>query len=200
MLQAWRCWLRKTPMRISPEARAGHISVTSYFSTLNVPANSAFRRGFRSCFGEEEEPGVYSEVCYSQVHMFAGAVRQAGSDETDALLSALSGAVLKGPAGDLFLRLHVHGVLSKPIRLFGVLAALTTAISLSRHESRLNKRVKSLDETLKARRKIERAVQILAESRSLSETEAYKRIRERSMQSKESIASISDAIIAAHEI
>ncbi|MET3602071.1 ANTAR domain-containing response regulator [Martelella mangrovi] len=97
-------------------------------------------------------------------------------------------------------RLHVHGVLSKPIRLFGVLAALTTAISLARHESRLQKRVKSLDETLKARRKIERAVQILAESRSISETEAYKRIRDRSMQSKESIASISDAIIAAHEI
>ena len=97
-------------------------------------------------------------------------------------------------------RLHVHGVLSKPIRLFGVLAALTTAISLARHEFRLNKRVKSLDETLKARRKIEKAVQILADSRCISETEAYKRIREKSMQSKESIASIAEAIISAADI
>lgn len=97
-------------------------------------------------------------------------------------------------------RLHVHGVLSKPIRLFGVLAALTTAISLARHETRLNKRVASLDETLKARRKIEKAVQILAESRSISEFEAYKRIRERSMQAKESIASIAEAIISANEV
>jgi two-component system, response regulator PdtaR len=97
-------------------------------------------------------------------------------------------------------RLHVHGVLSKPIRLFGVLAALTTAISLARHETRLNKRVVSLDETLKARRKIEKAVQILAKSRSISETEAYQRIREKSMQTKQSIARIATAIIEASDI
>lgn len=97
-------------------------------------------------------------------------------------------------------RLHVHGVLSKPIRLFGVLAALTTAISLARHEARLKKRVTSLDETLKARRKIERAVQILAESRSISEEEAYRRIREKSMETKEGIARIAEAIIAASDL
>ncbi|MEO4042684.1 ANTAR domain-containing protein [Hoeflea sp. CAU 1731] len=97
-------------------------------------------------------------------------------------------------------RLHVHGVLSKPIRHFGVLAALSTAIGLARHEVRLKKRVSSLDETLKARRKIEKAVQLLAESRSISEAEAYKRIRDKSMNSKESIASIADAIIAASDI
>lgn len=97
-------------------------------------------------------------------------------------------------------RLHVHGVLSKPIRLFGVLAALTTAINLSRHEMRLKKRIASLDETLKARRIIEQAVQILAETRSLSEAEAYKRLRERSMEAKESIASIAATVVAANAI
>lgn len=94
-------------------------------------------------------------------------------------------------------RLNVHGVLSKPIRIFGVLAAMTTAISLARHEARLRRRIKSLDETLKARRTIEKAVGILAESRSISEEEAYKRIREKSMNSKKSIAVIADAIVAA---
>ena len=94
-------------------------------------------------------------------------------------------------------RLNVHGVLSKPIRIFGVLAAMTTAIGLARHEARLRKRIKSLDETLKARRAIEKAVDILAQSRSISEEEAYKRIREKSMNSKKSIAVIADAIIAA---
>jgi AmiR/NasT family two-component response regulator len=97
-------------------------------------------------------------------------------------------------------RLHVHGVLSKPIRLLGVLAALSTAIRLALHEKRLKKRVFSLDETLKARRKIEKAVQILAESRSISEAEAYKRIREKSMKSKESIATIAEAIISTSDI
>lgn len=97
-------------------------------------------------------------------------------------------------------RLNVHGVLTKPIRIFGVLAALTTAISLARHETRLKKRVKSLDETLKARRKIEAAVEILAKSRSISEEEAYRRIREKSMNSKESIAVIAEAIISASDL
>ncbi|MHA7774731.1 ANTAR domain-containing response regulator [Roseibium sp. M-1] len=97
-------------------------------------------------------------------------------------------------------RLNVHGVLTKPIRIFGVLAALTTAISLARHETRLKKRVKSLDETLKARRKIEAAVEILAKNRSISEEEAYRRIREKSMNSKESIAVIAEAIIAASDL
>lgn len=97
-------------------------------------------------------------------------------------------------------RLNVHGVLTKPIRLFGVLAALTTAINLARHETRLKKRVNSLDETLKARRKIEHAVDILAKSREISEEEAYRRIREKSMNSNESVASIADAIIAASDI
>ena len=100
---------------MQPETRAGHISVTSYFSTLNVPANNAFRHGFLKRFGPQEEPGVYSEVCYSQVHMFADAVRQAGSDETDALLSALSGAVLKGPAGDLFLDMETNHASLRPL-------------------------------------------------------------------------------------
>jgi AmiR/NasT family two-component response regulator len=81
-----------------------------------------------------------------------------------------------------------------------VLAALSTAIRLALHEKRLKKRVFSLDETLKARRKIEKAVQILAESRSISEAEAYKRIREKSMNSKESIATIAEAIISTSDI
>ncbi len=97
-------------------------------------------------------------------------------------------------------RLNVHGVLSKPIRVFGVLAALTTAISLARHETRLKKRVKSLDETLKARRKIEQAVNILSKSRCISEEEAYRRIRERSMNSKESVTKIAESIISASQI
>ena len=97
-------------------------------------------------------------------------------------------------------RLNVHGVLSKPIRIFGVLAALTTAIGMSRHENRLMQRVKSLDETLKARRKIEKAVQILSDTKGIAEEEAYKRLRDKSMSSNTSIAAIADAIIASSDI
>jgi AmiR/NasT family two-component response regulator len=97
-------------------------------------------------------------------------------------------------------RLHVHAVLSKPIRIFGVLAALTTAISLAQHESRLKQRVRSLDETLKARRKVEKAVSILSNQLSITEDQAYKRLRDKAMKVSSPIAEIADAIIASSDI
>lgn len=97
-------------------------------------------------------------------------------------------------------RMNVHGVLSKPVRIFGILAALTTAVSLATHEARLKQRIKSLDDTLKARRRIEKAVGILSASRNISEEEAYRRLREKAMTSKVTIASVADAIIASSDI
>lgn len=97
-------------------------------------------------------------------------------------------------------RLHVHAVLSKPIRIFGVLAALTTAIGLAQHEARLQQRIRSLDETLKARRRIEKAVAILSKRHDISEEQAYKRLRDKSMKVGTSIADISDAVIASDDV
>jgi AmiR/NasT family two-component response regulator len=97
-------------------------------------------------------------------------------------------------------RLNVHGVLSKPIRIFGILAALTTAVSLASHEARLKQRIKSLDETLKSRRKIERAVEILTTTRNISEDEAYRRLRDKAMNAKTTIAAVADLIIASSDI
>ncbi|WP_420558765.1 ANTAR domain-containing response regulator [Roseovarius sp.] len=97
-------------------------------------------------------------------------------------------------------RLHVHAVVSKPIRIFGVLAALTTAISLSQHEARLQQRVRSLDDTLKARRRIEKAVAILSKRHDISEEISYKRLREKSMRDNVTISDIADAVIASDDV
>lgn len=97
-------------------------------------------------------------------------------------------------------RLNVHGVLSKPLRMFGILAVLTTSIGLLKLENRLKTRIKTLDETLKTRRKIEQAVQILIETKGIEETEAYSRLRNKSKASNSSIVSIAEAIIASHDI
>lgn len=97
-------------------------------------------------------------------------------------------------------RKHVHGVLSKPLRIFGVLAAITTALGMARHESRLKQRIKSLDDTLRARRRIEQAVAILSRERNISEEEAYARIREKSMKSKKPLNEIADAIISSSDL
>lgn len=104
--------------------------------------------------------------------------------ETPAVLTALGKA-------------NVHGVISRPVRIFGVLAALTTALNTARHEQRLLQRITALDNTLRARRRIEKAVQILARNRSIEEGEAYRRIRDRSMSENQSITELAEAIIAA---
>ncbi len=109
------------------------------------------------------------------------------SYETPEILSALE-------------RLHVHAVLSKPIRIFGVLAALTTAVSLAQHEGRLQQRVKALDETLKARRRIEKAVAILSVRHQITEEQAYKRLRDKAMKVSSPIAEIADAVIASSDV
>lgn len=101
--------------RIEPAARPGHISVAPYFSSLDTASNRTFREAFAARFGDDIIPGVYSEVCYSQVYLFANAVRQCGSDEADLLLPALSGAVFKSPGGDLFLDIDTNHLTFRPL-------------------------------------------------------------------------------------
>lgn len=98
-----------------PEARAGHISAASYFSTLKTPSSETFRAAYLARFGRDCEPGVYSEVPYWQVHMLADAARQAGGDETDGLLSSLSGSVFKSPGGDVFLDTQTNHATLRPM-------------------------------------------------------------------------------------
>lgn len=93
-------------------------------------------------------------------------------------------------------RVNAHGVISKPIRIFGILAALTTAIGLANHENRLKQRIRNLDETLKSRRIVEKAVAILCETRQISEDEAYRRLRDKAQNSNVTIASVAAAVIA----
>ena len=93
-------------------------------------------------------------------------------------------------------RVNAHGVISKPIRIFGILAALTTSIGLANHENRLKQRIRTLDETLKSRRVIEKAVAILCESRAISEDEAYRRLRDKAQNSNTTIGSVAAAVVA----
>jgi AmiR/NasT family two-component response regulator len=97
-------------------------------------------------------------------------------------------------------RVNAHGVISKPIRVFGILAALTTALGLANHENRLKQRIRTLDETLKSRRVIERAVALLCQSRDITEDEAYRRLRDKAQSSNATIASVAAAVVASSGI
>lgn len=101
--------------KIAPEDRAGHLSVSSYFGSLDTALNRQFVAAFKNRFGESEIPGVYSAVGYSLIHIYANAVRVCGATDTDDILAALSGAVFKAPGGDLFIDMETNHFTLRPL-------------------------------------------------------------------------------------
>ncbi len=64
----------------------------------------------------------------------------------------------------------------------------------------LDRKLKDMTENYETRKSVERAKWILMERESLSEKDAYNRLRKKSMDSRMSMKAIADAIILAHEI
>ena len=96
------------------DKREGHISVASYFSSLETDVNKAFIKKFKARFGEKTSPCVFSEVAYSLVNVFANALLSAKYDDTESILAALSEASIESPGGDLFLDLDTNHLTLRP--------------------------------------------------------------------------------------
>jgi AmiR/NasT family two-component response regulator len=94
---------------------------------------------------------------------------------------------------------NAHGVVNKPIRSFGILSTLVLARSLRGYTRRLEGKVQKLEETLKARRDVDKAVKILVGLKKISEFEAYELIRQQATQKRLAMADIAVSIISAQE-
>lgn len=92
-----------------------------------------------------------------------------------------------------------HGVVNKPIRPFGILSSLVLARSLASYHGRLEAKVRKLEETLRARREVEKAIRILMTLKQIDEGDAYRLIREQAMVKRVPMAQVAGAIVAAHE-
>jgi len=92
---------------------------------------------------------------------------------------------------------NVHGTIAKPIQPIGVLACLASALGLYRYETRLASRIDKLDELLKTRRTVEKATQVLATHRNISEGEAYALIRRESMNKQVTLFEMASSILNA---
>lgn len=101
--------------KMPKEARAGHLSVASYFGSVISGTNAKFVQAFTKRYGNDVMPGVYSEVCYSLVHFFANAASLSGTTDTETILEALSGAVFKGPGGDLSIDIDTNHFNLRPL-------------------------------------------------------------------------------------
>jgi AmiR/NasT family two-component response regulator len=101
---------------------------------------------------------------------------------------------------DVLIDAGVRGIVTKPVRPFGILSTLLTARVAHKYEARLHQKVAKLEETLRARRDIEKSVRILMAARTISEEDAYQLIRREAMQKRQSMAVIASSIIAANSV
>ncbi len=95
--------------------------------------------------------------------------------------------------------LNAHGVVSKPLRALGILTQFALARYRHGYEGRLNNKVRKLEETLKGRRLIEKAIRILAGTNGIDEDQAYRLVRDQATEKRITMVSVAEAIIAAHE-
>ncbi|ARU03578.1 amino acid ABC transporter substrate-binding protein [Comamonas serinivorans] len=77
----------------------GHYTAATYFRSIATPRNQACITRFAQIFGDRVEPNVFWEAAYFQVHLFAKAFAQAGSDVHEALLPHVLGCELEAPQG-----------------------------------------------------------------------------------------------------
>ena len=83
-------------------------------------------------------------------------------------------------------RVNAHGVISKPIRIFGIFSAHKRDRTRQQRKSPQAAH-QTLDDSLRSRRTIEKAVAILCETRDISDEEAYRRLRDKAQNSNRTI-------------
>ena len=119
--------------------------------------------------------------------------------DCDALIIALAEyenpTVLKG-----ILDINAQAVINKPFRSTGILSTLILARANRGYQDRLLVKVKKLEENLRSRREIERAVKLLAERHGLTDIQAYEQIRRQATQKRISISELCGVINSAGSI
>jgi AmiR/NasT family two-component response regulator len=119
--------------------------------------------------------------------------------DSDAVVIALveyeNPTVLKG-----ILDLNAQAVINKPFRPTGVLSTLILARSTKGYQDRLLSKVKKLEETLRSRREIERAVKLLAERQGVTDIQAYEQIRRQATTKRIAILEVCSAINSAGSV
>jgi len=121
-----------------------------------------------------------------------------GAADTSATLIAMSD--YENPTAlKMLLDTQAHGVITKPYRSTGILSTLVLARAASRYQQRLQNKVVKLEEAIKARRQIEKAVRVLIEAHRLTESEAYEQMRARATELRATVGEIATMVIDAHE-
>ncbi|EZH65122.1 ABC transporter substrate-binding protein [Bacillaceae bacterium JMAK1] len=84
---------------IGAEVLEGHLASWNYYQTTDTPENETFVSNFKEAYGEDRVTGDPIEAAYFMVYLWAQAVEEAGSTETDAVREAAAGITFDAPNG-----------------------------------------------------------------------------------------------------
>jgi ABC-type branched-subunit amino acid transport system substrate-binding protein len=85
---------------IGPELCEGHITAATYFGSLQNESNERFIRLWRERFGDRPT-STWSEMAYTQVHLFARALERTGSLDRRKLVEAVRTVKFESPEGPI---------------------------------------------------------------------------------------------------
>lgn len=77
----------------------GHLTSAPYFQCLQSKQNREFVRRYQTRYGEDEPTNMCAEAAYFQVHLFAAALEQVNTTDTDILRAAVLGSSIEAPQG-----------------------------------------------------------------------------------------------------
>jgi len=100
---------------------------------------------------------------------------------------------------DLACKLNSSSLLFSPVKPFGVLSAIVLAVNQHKVREDLLKRINKLEGRVESVRIIEQAKRFLMDTSSITDTEAFRIIRNRSMDKRCSIEDIAHSILTAKD-
>ena len=78
---------------------AGHITAAPYFQSVSGERNDSFVKCYKARYGEDEPTNMCAEAAYFQVHLFANALAQTNSVDTDLIKQCVLGSDFDAPQG-----------------------------------------------------------------------------------------------------
>ncbi len=77
----------------------GHITAASYFQGIGSERNLNFVQRYKKRYGDDQDTNMCLEAAYFQVHIFAKALKQANSMDTETLRPSILGSEIEAPQG-----------------------------------------------------------------------------------------------------
>ena len=85
--------------QMGADVAAGHFTSAPYFQSITSPANQRCLDRLKRRLGGDVVPNLCWEASYFQIHLFANAFRQCGSDELGMVLPHVLGSEFDAPQG-----------------------------------------------------------------------------------------------------